>query len=82
MRVVTVPNTLNGKTGLVCKFIGTPKDLQLLTIDELLQLSKTFPHGYPEPLRDSLIKEPGLPASQSSSNGAVKKCAKNMAEAA
>lgn len=73
MRVVTVPNTINGKTGLVCRFIGTPKDLELLTISELLEMSKAFPQGYPEPLESSLWEEDG--------NGAVKSCAKNTAEA-
>ncbi|MGD0978213.1 MAG: hypothetical protein ABR962_03630 [Candidatus Bathyarchaeia archaeon] len=28
MRVVTVPNTVNGKTGLICTFIGSPRDLE------------------------------------------------------
>ena len=72
-RVVTVPNTINGKTGLVCRFIGTPKDLELLTIDEVLEMSKAFPvHSYPEALESSSM----------SSNGSMKSCAKNMAEAA
>jgi len=73
MRVVTVPNTINGKTGLVCRFIGTPKDLELLNISELLDISKAFPHGYPEPLET-------LPPR--GANGAMKSCAKNMVEAA
>jgi len=73
MRVVTVPNTINGKTGLVCKFIGTPKDLELVTIDEILEMSKTFPvHGYPEALEGSSV----------GCNGPMKSCAKNMAEVA
>jgi DNA primase catalytic subunit len=73
MRVVTVPNTLNGKTGLVCRFIGTPIDLELLSIDELLEMSKAFPvHGYPEALEGSSV----------SHNGPMKSCAKNSAEAA
>jgi hypothetical protein len=56
MRVVTVPNTINGKTGLVCRFIGTPKDLQLFTIDEVLDMSKAFPvHSYPEALESSPV---------------------------
>jgi hypothetical protein len=42
-RVVTVPNTVNDKTGLMCRFIGAPKDLELLTISGLLELSKVFP---------------------------------------
>jgi hypothetical protein len=74
MRVVTVPNTINGKTGLVCRFIGTPKDLELLTISELLERSKTFPvHSYPEALENSPSKESG--------NGPMKSCAKNQVEA-
>jgi hypothetical protein len=75
MRVVTVPNTINGKTGLVCKFVGTPKDLELLTISELLDMSKAFPvQSYPEALENSRSNE--------SPNGPMKSCAKNMAEAA
>ncbi len=74
MRVVTVPNTLNGKTGLICRFIGTPKDLELLTIPELLDMSKAFPApSYPETLEGSLSKE--------DCNGSMKSCAKNSAEA-
>jgi hypothetical protein len=73
MRVVTVPNTINGKTGLVCRFIGTPKDLELLTIDEVLDISKALPvHGYPEALEGSSV----------GCNGPMKSCAKNLAEAA
>jgi hypothetical protein len=40
-RALTVPNTVNGKTGLTCPFIGSPKDLELLTIPEVLEMSKT-----------------------------------------
>lgn len=72
MRVVTVPNTLNGKTGLTCSFIGSAKDLEKLTIPKLLEKCKSF-HGYPEPLEDSSILE--------SRNGAVKSRAKNVARA-
>jgi len=48
MRIVTVPNTLNGKTGLVCCFIGDRKDMERLTIPELLDRSKEFAkfHGF------------------------------------
>jgi len=73
MRVVTVPNTINGKTGLVCRFIGTPKDLEILNISELLDMSKAFPHGYPEPLET-------LPPR--GADGAMKYSAKNMVRAA
>lgn len=51
MRIVTVPNTVNGKTGLRCSFVGTPTDLELLSIPEMLERSKVFPvPSYPEPL--------------------------------
>jgi hypothetical protein len=71
MRVVTVPNTINGKTGLICRFIGTPKDLELLTISELLKISKAFPvDSYPEALEYSRTNE--------SANGLMKSCAKNL----
>jgi DNA primase catalytic subunit len=73
MRVVTVPNTINGKTGLICRFIGSPKDLDRLTIPEVLEMSKTFPvHGYPE----------SLDSPSMDSNGSMKSCAKNRVKAA
>ena len=71
MRVVTVPNTLDGKTGLICTSIGNRKDLEKLTISELVDKSKTFP-SYPETLEDSRKNE--------GSNGLMKSCAKNLAE--
>lgn len=75
MRVVTVPNTVNGKTGLTCRFIGSPKDLELLTIPDLLEMSKTFPaQSYPETLETPLMKE--------GTNGSMKSCAKNQGWAA
>jgi hypothetical protein len=75
MRVVTVPNTINGKTGLVCRYLGTPKDLENLTIQEILEMSKTFPHSYPEPL-----ESPHAMAEEAI--GAMKSCAKNLVGAA
>ncbi len=72
MRIVTVPNTLNGKTGLICRFIGTPKDLELLTIPDLLELCKTFPPSYPEALDSPSVD----------SNGPMKTSAKNTVGAA
>jgi hypothetical protein len=71
MRVVTVPNTVNGKTGLICTFIGSPRDLERLTISELLDLSKTFP-SHPEALESPSVD----------SNGPMKSCAKNQGRAA
>jgi DNA primase catalytic subunit len=74
MRVVTVPNTVNGKTGLICTFIGAPKDLERLTFPEVLDKSKTFPHSYPETLESSV--------SNQSPNGSMKSSAKNRVWAA
>jgi hypothetical protein len=72
MRVVTVPNTVNAKTGLICRFLGSPKDLEILTISEVLEMSKTFPvHGHLEALENSSV----------SCNGPMKSCAKKLAEA-
>jgi hypothetical protein len=75
MRVVTVPNTLNGQTGLICSHVGDRKELDKRTIQELLIKSREFAkfHGYPEPLESSRAKL--------GSNGAMKTCAKNLAEA-
>jgi hypothetical protein len=73
MRVVTVPNTVNGKTGLVCRFVGTPTDLEHLSIPEILELSKGFPvQSYPEALDSPSVD----------SNGPMKSCARNLVEAA
>jgi hypothetical protein len=74
MRVVTVPNTVNGKTGLICTFMGSPRELEKLTIPEVLDKSKTFLHGYPETLETPLIKE--------GTTGSMKSCAKNQVRAA
>jgi integrase len=70
MRVVTVPGTLNAATGLVCRYIGTRKDLEKLTIQELLEKSKEYDrfHGYPETLESSVSNE--------SPNGSMKSCAR------
>jgi len=81
MRVVTVPNTLNGKTGLICKYIGGRKDFEKLGISELLEECMAFSkfHGYPEPLEGSHKKLGFEPSLGKNSNGAVKKSAKNLA---
>jgi len=76
MRVVTVPNTVNGKTGLVCSFIGDSEDFERLTIPELLDKSKESArfHSYPEVLESPLSRE--------GPNGPMKSCAKNLVRAA
>jgi hypothetical protein len=76
MRVVTVPVTVNGKTGLVCSYIGDSRDLERLTIRGLLERSKEFCKfdSYPEPLESPLDGE--------SANGVMKQCDQNLAEAA
>ena len=52
MRIVTVPNTLNGQTGLRCLYIGEGKDLERLTIMELVKKASCLNglNGYPESL--------------------------------
>ncbi len=73
MRVVRVPNTMNGKTGLVCSYIGTVRDLENMTIPEILEVSKVFPvQSHLEALDSSSV----------GSNGLMKPCAKNLGEAA
>jgi DNA primase catalytic subunit len=57
MRVVTVPGTLNAKTGLVCSYLGNRKDFEKLTITQILEKSKSFAkyhrtrYSYPETLK-------------------------------
>jgi len=82
MRVVTVPNTLNAKTGLVCKYVGNRKDLERLGISELLEECMAFSkfHGYPEPLEGSPRSVGSNPTWIKSRNGAMKQRAKNLGE--
>ena len=77
MRVVTVPNTLNAETGLVCSYLGDRKDFEKLTILDLLDRSKEYAkfHRYPEALESSAPKGLGT-------NGPMKSCAKNQVESA
>jgi hypothetical protein len=58
MRLITVPNTLNGETGLICSLIGRRKDLEKLTISNILDKSKPLKSftGYPEPFSQAMIK--------------------------
>ena len=44
MRVITVPNTLNLDTGLICLHIGTPNDLENTSISSMLE--KAAPTRY------------------------------------
>jgi hypothetical protein len=47
-----VPNTINARTGLICSCLGNNRDLERLSIPEILRMSQNFCkfHGYPEPL--------------------------------
>ena len=51
MRVITVPSTLNGESGLVCTYIGDRKDLELQTVENIIANAKPIQelYGYPEP---------------------------------
>jgi DNA primase catalytic subunit len=63
MRIMTLPNTLNGKTGLVCFEVGSPEDFEALTLETVVQKSEarryfydsafktatTLFHSHPEP---------------------------------
>jgi hypothetical protein len=56
MRVVTVPNSINGFTGLRCSYLGGKKDLEKLHVPQIVHQSKVFCkfhmysklQGYPE----------------------------------
>ena len=39
MRVMTLPNSLNGKTGLICFEVGTTSDFEALTLEKVVQKS-------------------------------------------
>ncbi len=53
MRVITVPSTLNGESGLVCTYIGDRKDLELQTAENIIANAMPVEalYGYPEPFR-------------------------------
>ncbi len=57
MRVVTVPNTLNAKTGLICSYLGDRRGFEETSIPEIIVKSKNFGkfnrvYAYPEPLEN------------------------------
>jgi hypothetical protein len=67
MRVMTVPGSLNGETGLICFDAGSPTDLERLTLAEVVSrsdsrrfiyktgfhnLAESVPHSHPEPTLD------------------------------
>lgn len=63
MRIMTLPNTLNGNTGLVCFEVESPSDFEVLTMEKVVQKSEarryfydsafktatTLYHSHPEP---------------------------------
>ena len=53
MRIITVPETLNAESGLVCRYLGDRKDLERQSIDQIILDAVPFGsiYGYPEPLR-------------------------------
>jgi DNA primase catalytic subunit len=46
MRVMTVPGSLNGKTGLVCFEVGCPEEFERLSIEEIVVGSDARKHFY------------------------------------
>jgi hypothetical protein len=52
MRIITVPETLNAESGLVCHYLGDGKDLERQSIEYIIKSSIPFGsvYGYPEPL--------------------------------
>lgn len=53
MRIITVPETINSESGLICRYFGDCKDLERLSVDQIILNSVPFGtlYGYPEPLR-------------------------------
>lgn len=51
MRIITVPNSLNAESGLVCSYIGDRKDLESITTYKIIEYSdpSLLIYGYPEP---------------------------------
>lgn len=43
-RVITVPESLNGETGLVCKYLGSPDMFRELSIHQIVELAKRKQH--------------------------------------
>lgn len=53
MRIITVPNTLNAETGLICTYVGNRKELELQTVENITVRSQPIKelYGYPEPFK-------------------------------
>ena len=63
MRVMTVPGSLNGRSGKICFLVGDPHDFEKLTLEEIItksdsrkylynngfQAASSFLHAHPEP---------------------------------
>jgi len=66
MRIISLPNSLNGESGLVCTPIGDRRVLERLTIDEIIRLANPYSYdllgqsaldlykAHPEPWRSTL----------------------------
>jgi hypothetical protein len=61
MRVITFPGSLNGRSGLVCSYLGGPAEFERSSIDDIVSESRTqrflyddeyesLIHAHPEPL--------------------------------
>jgi hypothetical protein len=57
MRVITVPETLNAESGLICHYLGDRKDLERKPIEQIIKDAVPFGsvYGYPEPLLEAVI---------------------------
>ena len=63
MRVITFPESLNGETGLVCSYLGTPTEFSHLKVCEILEqarISKGIIHGVTFVTADKLRVIPSL----------------------
>jgi hypothetical protein len=52
MRILAVPGSLNGDTGLVCSYVGSPRELESKTVREILEKANpsNLIYACPEPL--------------------------------
>jgi hypothetical protein len=57
MRIITVPETLNAESGLICRYIGNRKEIERKSVDQIVKDAVPFGilYGYPEPSSKAVI---------------------------
>jgi hypothetical protein len=44
MRVITVPESLNGESGLICSYLGDPKEFTRMSVEDIVKKARGLKH--------------------------------------